>query len=119
MAKTISYLALLLCVLITVCGSTYCQSRNLFPVAVSASWGYADRSGKMVIPPQFEQTFDFHEGLANVRIAGKYGYVDEHGVQVIPPQFDMPSDFSEGLGGVGKEERRGAVMDNPVGGVCK
>jgi hypothetical protein len=98
--------------LLVVCvtsATAFSQTNSLLPVAANGLWGYADHSGKVVIPPQFEQAFDFHEGLANVRISGKYGYADEHGRLVISPQFDMPSDFSEGLAGVGEHQTRGSI----------
>jgi hypothetical protein len=74
-------------------------SEGLFPVREDdkSGYGYIDKSGKMVIPPQFKSAGPFSEGLAAVRIKGRYGYIDRSGKMVIPPQFEHASPFSEGL----------------------
>lgn len=56
-----------------------------------------DRTGKTVIPPQFNDARDFFHGLAGVRIDKKWGYVDEKGVFAIPSSFDDVRDFLEEL----------------------
>jgi hypothetical protein len=60
-------------------------------VKVGGKWGYIDRSGKMVIQPQFEYAGPFSEGLAVVQIEGKLGYIDKSGKIVITPQFFLYS----------------------------
>jgi hypothetical protein len=55
-------------------------------------WGFIDKTGRLVISPQFEDVF-IHgflggEGLASVRKDGKWGFIDKTGGFVIPPQFD-------------------------------
>ena len=42
-------------------------------------WGYIDRSGKFVIPPQFDQALDFWEGKAVVTKYSKFGLKDARG----------------------------------------
>jgi hypothetical protein len=48
-------------------------------------WGYIDKSGKMVIEPQFENALFFSGGLAHVspltgeEIRGMWGYIDKSG----------------------------------------
>ena len=70
---------------------------RLFPVVKDGKWGYIDKTGKMVIAPQFDATDGFSEGLANVRVGQKWGYIDKTGQMVIPPQYDDGNLFSEGL----------------------
>jgi len=61
-------------------------------------WGFIDRSGKIIIQPQFEDTGDFSEGLAWVRpFDGKAGYIDKSGKLIIKPEFDAANSFSGGL----------------------
>jgi hypothetical protein len=48
--------------------------------------GFINRSGKTVIPPQFDLAYGFSEGLAAVQIDKKWGYVETTGKMVIPPQ---------------------------------
>jgi hypothetical protein len=49
-------------------------------------YGFIDRSGKTVIPPQFDLTYGFSEGLAAVQIGKKWGYIDTRGEMTIAPQ---------------------------------
>ncbi len=66
--------------------------------------GYIDRTGTIVITPQFDAAGSFSEGLAEVRVGdwktGKYGYIDKTGAMVIAPQFSGAAPFSEGLAAV-------------------
>ena len=64
---------------------------------MAKKYGFIDKSGKMVIEPQFDGASDFSEGLAQVEKDGKWGFIDKSGKVVIEPQFDWVSDFSEGL----------------------
>lgn len=73
------------------------------------SWGYIDRSGRLVIGRQYSFADDFSEGLAGVEVGGKYGFINKQGEAVIPPRFELRKDqrhsnlivssrrFSEGL----------------------
>ena len=38
-------------------------------------WGYIDKTGKEVIPIEFDYVSDFSEGLAAVEKNGKYRYI--------------------------------------------
>jgi len=60
--------------------------------------GFADKTGKVVIPCNYDMARDFHEGLAAVASYDKgWGYIDESGNMVIPYRYRFVSDFSEGL----------------------
>ncbi len=67
-------------------------------------FGYIDKSGTVVIAPQFFVAQDFAEGLAAVRVEeapdSKYGYIDRTGNMVIAPRFRQAYSFSEGLAAV-------------------
>ncbi|MEO0020342.1 MAG: WG repeat-containing protein [candidate division WOR-3 bacterium] len=73
---------------------------GLFPVKVKDKWGYIDKTGNLVINPQFDDAWSFSEGLAVVQIGDKLGYIDKTGNLVISPQFAFASAFSEGLAAV-------------------
>ncbi len=60
-------------------------------------WGYIDREGVMVIEPQFDDAWDFHEGLAVIKIDWARGYIDRSGRIVIEPQFQKAEDFWDGV----------------------
>jgi hypothetical protein len=71
-------------------------------------WGYFNRTGKLVIPPQFydenSPKLNFSEGLVIITVSGKSGYMDRTGKIVINPQFRLANSFSEGLACVGVGE---------------
>jgi hypothetical protein len=58
---------------------------GLFPVIVGDKWGYIDKTGKIVINPQFDYANQFSDGLAAVYIGDKYGYIDRTGKYVWEP----------------------------------
>ncbi len=59
--------------------------------------GYIDKTGKEVIPLQFEDIMQpFSYGLAPAMQKGKIGYIDKTGAWVIQPKFDKAVPFSRG-----------------------
>lgn len=72
-------------------------------------FGYINKGGEMIIPPQFERALGFVEGLGRVGIGDKQGYIDETGKFAIPLKFDEAHPFSEGLAGARIGERFGFI----------
>ena len=81
---------------------------------MESKYGFIDKSGKVVIEPQFEiesewdkvyrsRSGAFSEGLALVKKDGKWGYIDKNSKVVIEPQFDEVLDFMEGFATVAIE----------------
>lgn len=54
--------------------------------------GYINKKGKYVVPPIYDETESFENGLGRVCLNDKYGYVNTKGVLVIPCIYD---DFQE------------------------
>jgi hypothetical protein len=54
----------------------------------NGKYGFIDRSGKEVIPLEYERADDFHNGLARVTKNGKSGYIDRSQNEVIPLKYD-------------------------------
>jgi hypothetical protein len=73
----------------------------LFQIHYGDKWGFMDRTGRVVIDPQFADVSDFFDGLAKVvvRVGKDYKscFIDENGKVAIPCAFDSAGDFSEGL----------------------
>jgi hypothetical protein len=70
----------------------------LFPIRVGDKGGYIDVSGKVVVDPQYEGTFDFAEGRGRIGVVDyMYGFIDSSGKVVIEPKYDLANEFSEGL----------------------
>ncbi|MBF0443768.1 MAG: WG repeat-containing protein, partial [Oligoflexales bacterium] len=59
-------------------------------------WGFVDKTGKVVIEPNFDEVwfFERESGLARVRVERKFGYIDKTGRFVVNPIFIRAEDFS-------------------------
>jgi len=91
---------LILCLLLTYVGcSTLSVSKDmpLFLVVLGDKNGYINKTGKIVIKPQFDFAGEFSEGLAPVVVGYKWGYMDKTEQIVIEPQFFNACSFSAGL----------------------
>lgn len=80
-------------------------SEGLAPVLSDNKIGFIDKTGRVVIAPQFRETRGFSEGLAAVKIIGSdgqyvWGYIDLTGKFVIAPQFTEAQTFAGGLASV-------------------
>lgn len=81
------------------------SGHRLFPVQTDGGndkYGYADRRGEMVIPPQFDYASPFQDGLATVRTGRKWFFINEQGKEMITLDSTIlgiieVGQFSEGL----------------------
>lgn len=64
------------------------DNSGLFRISSNGKVGFMDRTGNMVVAPQFDDAADFSEGRAAVRVGKKIGFVDTKGTITITPQFD-------------------------------
>ena len=93
---------------------------ELLFIRENGRFGFVDRTGKMVIPCVYENTYGFTEGLAGVAVKGRIGYLDRTGKMVIPAQFEDGYAFFEGLAWVKIEgkyawiDRQGKVVIAPA-----
>jgi len=69
----------------------------LFPVKQGGRWGDIDRTGTLIIKPQFDEATAFSDDLAGVEVGSRWGFIDKSGRYVAKPQFDDPGYYSEGL----------------------
>ncbi len=82
----------------------------LYPVFIGTSWGYVDKTGKVVVQPRFQSADPMSEGLAAASDAqGRFGYVDATGKTAIRPQFQIAGAFHDGLAVAMSRERTGYV----------
>ncbi len=74
---------------------------DLLLIRVNEKVGFIDKTGKVIIEPQFEDAQEFSEGLAPVKVKEKWGFINEFGKIVIEPNFDMVfRPFHEGISDV-------------------
>jgi WG repeat protein len=79
-------------------------------------WGFIDKTGALVIPPKFESTLGFKEGLAPVLVDGKWGFINKNGTLVIENQFDWAAQFSEGMAIVERSSKPKRSRSHPPTG---
>jgi len=66
----------------------------------NGKWGYVNESGRCMIPPVFDEAYNFCDNLARVKTCGKYGYINKNGKYVISAKFINARDFSDCLAAV-------------------
>lgn len=74
--------------------------------------GFVDKSGREIVPMQYDRVEVFHEGLARVRANGRFGYVDTSGRVVIPLRYDSAGDFFGGIAQVKRNQASGYIDRN-------
>lgn len=82
-------------------------------VGLNGRAGTINRSGKVVVPIEYDEVSDPAEGTSTVERAGRVGAVDRNGALVVPMTFDDVGEFSGGLAYAAREGRYGYI--NPRG----
>ncbi|MBU3187647.1 WG repeat-containing protein, partial [Clostridium estertheticum] len=86
-------------------------------IEIGGKWGFINKTGEIVIKPQFDFACNFSEGLAAIKVEGKSGFINKNGKIVIKPQFDNiyddVSSFHEGLAMVNIGGKWGFII-NPL-----
>ncbi|TYQ29718.1 WG repeat-containing protein [Pseudanabaena sp. UWO310] len=94
----------------------YFDSQNEFDEIwenLVGKYGFINTNGDLVIDPQYDIAFSFHEGMAIIGVgehrkygdkldefasfAGKYGFIDKNGKIIINPIFEGVSYFKNGV----------------------
>lgn len=75
------------CFMLILAANGYAQNIRV-PYRLYAKWGYADLSGKLVIPARYDNVFRFNEECAIVKLKGKYGVIDSAGKLLLPVIYD-------------------------------
>lgn len=105
---------------------------SLYLIKRTGKCGYINNKGEIVIQPQFEEAYDFSEGLARIfdKTSRKYAYIDSTGNQITEFKFTDAMDFSDGMALVsvmeGEQKKWGYInrsgemvikFDKPFGGM--
>jgi WG containing repeat len=84
-------------------------TNGLARVEIKGKYGFIDKTGKVVIAPQFNYAYSFAEGLAPITQNNKWGFIDKTGKVVIQPQFESAHSFSEGLATIEQNDKWGFI----------
>lgn len=86
------------------------EPAKFFEVKVGGKIGFINRSGQLVINPQFDEAGEFREKIDWVCLGkcgydsgpeeSRYGFIDEGGRYIVNPTYDHVWPFYEGLGAV-------------------
>ena len=84
------------------------ENDTITSVLLGAKWGYINRTGKTIIPFQFNKAQNFSEGLAAVKKDSLWGFIDLAGRWIILPKYPkIISGFYKGKASV---ELKGKVI---------
>jgi len=88
-------IVLLLLTLSTLTAQTR-MNDHLFPIRVDRKFGFINRTGSVVVPPQFDAVGEPSEGRVRITLGSLSGYIDLAGKLVIPAKYTTASDFHDG-----------------------
>ena len=96
------------------------RGTQLYSIPQNGKWGYIDKTGKIVIKPQFDFAYNFaSKGLGPVNIGGKWGFINAQGKIIIAPQFDAVCGMSVNSGTTGKNSLSGLWVGGKWGLIDK
>ncbi|MGH9549916.1 MAG: WG repeat-containing protein, partial [Terriglobales bacterium] len=101
----ITTVLVLACIFLAGCGG----SDTYVPNKTGIGWGFIDKKGYLIVPPQFEAVQPYTEGLAAVVANGHWGFVDAGGNMVIAPRFENAQQFSGGYAAVSDHDKWGFI----------
>lgn len=78
------------------------QPRPLFAIKKENKIGFYDRTGKLVVPFQYDALGEWREGLLCVQQSDtkRWGFIDRRGAVVLPFQFAQQAEFQNGKAAV-------------------
>lgn len=80
--------------------------------STETKWGFVDKSGKVVINPQFTSVEKFKDGKCAVENKDeKWGYIDSDGKIIINHQFDDANNFVDGKAVVSLDKKAGIINE--------
>lgn len=88
------------------------ENIELKPIIKNSKIGFADETGKVLIPCRWKMASYFIEGLAAVEnVYEKWGYIDKTGKIVIPCKWQAVKEFSDGLARVMDKNYKWGYID--------
>ncbi len=66
-----------------------------FEILQNHRWGVIDRTGRIVLAPNYDEVSSFNMGHAAVLINGKFGFVDTNNKIVIEPRYDYVTAYDD------------------------
>lgn len=87
----------------------FMEKSSLAAVKKDGKWGFADKSGEIVIPCTYDGAKSFSYGLAAVCVNGKWGYIDLNNNWVIPAEYNSAEPFENKKAAVFTDDGLGMI----------
>lgn len=71
------------------------QINGYAAVKTNGKWGFINKEGKVVIPPEYEDAASFTKGLAAVKKDGKWGFIDKNNKMVLENKYEDAGSFND------------------------
>ena len=81
---------------------------------IGTTFGYINRSGTVIIQPQFDEARFFYKALAPVRKGSTWGYIDHTGKLLISPKSEVARSFQDDVARVQINGLWGYIDTAPV-----
>jgi len=78
---------------------------HLFPIREGRKFGFINRAGAVVVPPQYDAVGEPSEGRVRITAGTLSGYIDLAGRVIVDPKYDTAEDFQGGRAIVRKESQ--------------
>lgn len=110
---------IILSLLIAVVGYT-AQAQELTSFEKNGKWGFKDTTGNVAIPAKYDKTYDFSEGLAQVKVGKKWGFIDSTGKEITAIKYNYTAEFEYGVawvkfnGKYGLIDKTGKEIVSPI-----
>jgi hypothetical protein len=82
---------------------------EFYPIRDNGLWGFADSTGSVLIPCEYEWVEIFQEGAAAVGKNGKAGFINKRNKSLVAVQYDEVSSFRKGVAVVELDQKFGLV----------
>lgn len=81
-------------------GTNAQDGERLYRIIHKGKYGFIDKTGKVIVPAQYERAGEFSEGLASLLTDKGYGFIDVSGQFVIKPAYSDVENFVDGIAAV-------------------
>ena len=72
------------------------DGRNYYIVRNGKKYTYIDANAKSIVPGEYEETYQFRDGMAAVKKKGKAGFINSKGETVVPFIFEETRNCYDG-----------------------
>ncbi|MBO7554394.1 MAG: WG repeat-containing protein, partial [Neisseriaceae bacterium] len=91
--------------------SVECLIEDRAVIHTYQGYGFADETGKIVIPMQYDKAWSFKNGLAKIEKNKRYGLIDKSG-KIISDEYDFIGNIDYGFAKIKQKDKYGLMDKN-------